>query len=103
MIEALAYWAVAPGVGEIRPEGIPSPVEGEVLVRALWSGVSRGTEALVGLGRIPPSQWTAMRAPFQTGEFPFPVKYGYSSVGIVEEGPAELVGRTVFCLCPHQT
>jgi threonine dehydrogenase-like Zn-dependent dehydrogenase len=44
-----------------------------------------------------------MRAPFQDGAFPAPVKYGYLSVGRVEEGPAELLGRTVFCLYPHQT
>lgn len=44
-----------------------------------------------------------MRAPFQDGEFPGPVKYGYLSVGVVEHGPAELRGRTVFCLYPHQT
>ena len=44
-----------------------------------------------------------MRAPFQEGEFPGPVKYGYLNVGAVEEGPAELRGRTVFCLYPHQT
>jgi threonine dehydrogenase-like Zn-dependent dehydrogenase len=44
-----------------------------------------------------------MRAPFQEGDFPAPVKYGYLSVGTVEHGPAELRGRTVFCLYPHQT
>jgi threonine dehydrogenase-like Zn-dependent dehydrogenase len=44
-----------------------------------------------------------MRAPFQEGDFPGPVKYGYLSVGVVEQGPSDLVGRTVFCLHPHQT
>ena len=44
-----------------------------------------------------------MRAPFQEGEFPGPVKYGYLSVGVVERGPRALRGRTVFCLHPHQT
>ena len=44
-----------------------------------------------------------MRAPFQAGDFPAPVKYGYSSVGVVEQGPQGLRGRTVFCLYPHQT
>jgi threonine dehydrogenase-like Zn-dependent dehydrogenase len=44
-----------------------------------------------------------MRAPFQAGGFPGPVKYGYASVGVVEDGPAELVGRHVFALFPHQT
>jgi threonine dehydrogenase-like Zn-dependent dehydrogenase len=31
------------------------------------------------------------------------VKYGYCSVGVVDEGPPELAGRNVFCLYPHQT
>ena len=102
-IEALAYWSVAPGVGEIRAERLTAPPEGQVLVRTLWSGVSRGTEALVALGKVPPSQWSLMRAPFQQGAFPFPVKYGYGNVGVVERGPADLLGREVFCLYPHQT
>jgi len=54
-------------------------------------------------GGVPPSQYAAMRAPFQDGDFPGPVKYGYLSVGAVEQGPQELRGRTVFCLYPHQT
>ena len=54
-------------------------------------------------GRVPESQYAAMRAPFQEGDFPGPVKYGYLNVGVVERGPADLVGRTVFCLYPHQT
>jgi threonine dehydrogenase-like Zn-dependent dehydrogenase len=65
--------------------------------------VSRGTEALVFRGGVPLSQYDAMRAPFQEGDFPGPVKYGYLNVGIVECGPDELRGRTVFCLFPHQT
>jgi threonine dehydrogenase-like Zn-dependent dehydrogenase len=74
-----------------------------VLVRTLRSGVSRGTEALVFRGGVPETQYDAMRAPFQEGDFPGPVKYGYLNVGIVECGPDELCGRTVFCLFPHQT
>jgi NADPH:quinone reductase-like Zn-dependent oxidoreductase len=101
--EALAYWSVAPGIGEIRSERLAPLAAGEVRVRALWSGISRGTEALVALGRVPTSQWSLMRAPFQEGDFPFPVKYGYSSVGVVEEGPPDLQGREVFCLYPHQS
>ena len=72
-------------------------------MRTRYSGISRGTETLVYRGGVPPSQYAAMRAPFQEGEFPAPVKYGYLSVGIVEHGPPELLGRTVFCLYPHQT
>src|SRR5436189_5875017 len=73
------------------------------MVRTLRSGVSRGTETLVFRGGVPPDQYAAMRAPFQEGDFPGPVKYGYLNVGTVEQGPPELRGRTVFCLYPHQT
>jgi threonine dehydrogenase-like Zn-dependent dehydrogenase len=100
---ALAFWVRSPGKGEIESVVLPDPGEGDVLVRALYSGVSRGTEALVFSGRVPDSQRDLMRAPFQDGEFSGPVKYGYLNVGIVEDGPAELLGRTVFCLYPHQT
>lgn len=98
-----AFWLAAPGRGEIRPVTVPRPGPGEVLVRTRYSGVSRGTETLVFRGGVPASQHGAMRAPFQEGDFPAPVKYGYLNVGVVEEGPPELVGRTVFCLYPHQT
>ncbi|MFO1037376.1 MAG: zinc-binding alcohol dehydrogenase [Geminicoccaceae bacterium] len=98
-----AYWTTGPGRGEIRAEPLAALAEGEVRVRTLWSGISRGTERLVAMGRVPPSQWSAMRAPFQAGGFPFPVKYGYCSVGRVEAGPEDLLGRHVFCLFPHQT
>ncbi|MDQ0597680.1 threonine dehydrogenase-like Zn-dependent dehydrogenase [Streptomyces canus] len=100
---ASAFWLNGPGAGEIREVTLPALSEGDVLVRALYSGVSRGTETLVFRGGVPESQHAAMRAPFQEGDFPAPVKYGYLSVGEVEEGPADLVGRTVFCLYPHQT
>ena len=101
--EARAFWLRAPGAGEIRPVTVREPGPDEVLVRTLWSGVSRGTETLVFRGGVPPDQYAAMRAPFQEGDFPGPVKYGYLSVGTVERGPAELRDRTVFCLYPHQT
>jgi 2-desacetyl-2-hydroxyethyl bacteriochlorophyllide A dehydrogenase len=97
-----AFWLRSPGVGEIRTMSLPSRGPDDVLVRARYSGISRGTETLVFRGGVPPSQHALMRAPFQEGEFPAPVKYGYLSVGVVEEGPERLVGRTVFCLYPHQ-
>lgn len=100
---ARAFWLLEPGAGELRLEPLPEPGPGDVLVRTLHSGVSRGTETLVFGGRVPPSQYAAMRAPFQDGEFPGPVKYGYLSVGVVEQGPPGLRGRTVFCLYPHQS
>jgi threonine dehydrogenase-like Zn-dependent dehydrogenase len=95
MREARAFWIVAPGRGELRREGLPDIASG-VMVRTLASAVSRGTEALVFAGRVPPSQYQAMRAPLMGGAFPFPVKYGYSAVGATAEG------RRVFVLHPHQ-
>lgn len=100
---ARAFWLRSPGHGEIRDVALPAPADEDVVVRSLCSGVSRGTETLVFRGGVPESQHTAMRAPFQDGEFPGPVKYGYLNVGLVEEGPQHLLGRTVFCLYPHQT
>ena len=100
---ATAYWLREPGTGELRVEDLPEPGPDEVLVRSLHSGISRGTELLVHRGGVPAEERDAMRAPFQAGTFPGPVKYGYLSVGTVEEGPVALRGRTVFCLHPHQT
>jgi threonine dehydrogenase-like Zn-dependent dehydrogenase len=100
---AHAFWLRAPGCGEIRPVTLPAPGRDDVVVRTVRSGISRGTETLVFRGGVPPSQYAAMRAPFQEGDFPGPVKYGYLNVGAVEQGPPELRGRTVFSLYPHQT
>jgi threonine dehydrogenase-like Zn-dependent dehydrogenase len=69
----------------------------------MFSGISRGTEALVFSGRVPVSEYERMRAPFQSGDFPAPIKYGYASVGRVEQGPRGLQGRNVFVLYPHQS
>ena len=102
MAEALAFWIVAPGKGELRHESLPEPGPEEVMVEALASGISRGTETLVFQGRVPESQRQIMRAPHQVGEFTFPLKYGYSSVGVVAAGPDDWLGRRVFCLHPHQ-
>src|SRR5215813_4819339 len=101
--ESHAFWLREPGLGEIRPAPVGTPGPEDVTVRTLHTGISRGTETLVFAGRVPRNQWAAMRAPFQEGDFPAPVKYGYLNVGVVEQGPPRLAGRTVFCLYPHQT
>lgn len=98
-----ACWVVAPGHAELRTETLPPLAHGQVQVRTLHSAISRGTEGLVLRGEVPASEYERMRAPFQAGDFPGPVKYGYINVGRVEQGPAALLGRTVFCLYPHQT
>jgi threonine dehydrogenase-like Zn-dependent dehydrogenase len=100
---AQAFWLREPGCGEIRVVELPEPGAGDVVVRTVRSAISRGTETLVFRGAVPSDQRARMRAPFQEGDFPGPVKYGYLNVGAVEEGPADLRGRTVFCLYPHQT
>ncbi len=100
---AEALWYSGPGRAEIRAEKLASPGPGEVRLRALYGALSRGTEALVLAGRVPKSEYERMRAPCMGGDFPFPVKYGYSTVGRVETGPAELIGSTMFALHPHQS
>lgn len=100
---ARAFWITGPGRGELRAQPLPAPGAHEVLVRARFGAVSRGTEGLVFRGEVPPSEYARMRAPFQEGDFPAPVKYGYINVGVVEQGPDSLRGRDVFCLYPHQT
>jgi len=102
MREARAFWVGAPGQGEIRAQQLRPPGPDELLIRTVASAISRGTESLVFRGEVPESEWRRMRCPFQEGEFPAPVKYGYSAVGVVEDGPIELLGRRVFCLHPHQ-
>ena len=101
-LHATAFWTTAPGQGALRAAPLPPRRAEELLIRMLASGISRGTERLVFQGRVPESQWQAMRAPLQEGEFPFPVKYGYAAVGLVEDGPPDWRGRRVFCLHPHQ-
>ena len=98
-----ALWIEGPRQAALRSACVGEPGAGEARIAMLWSGISRGTERLVFEGRVPASQAKSMRAPFQEGEFPFPVKYGYCAVGRVEAGPAEWLGRTVFCLHPHQS
>lgn len=99
---ATALWYVGVRECALNAAALPEPGPQDCLVRTLWSGVSRGTERLVCEGRVPASEHQRMRAPFQDGAFPFPVKYGYCAVGRVESGPDGMVGRAVFCLHPHQ-
>ncbi|MEQ9488189.1 MAG: zinc-binding alcohol dehydrogenase [Alphaproteobacteria bacterium] len=100
---AQALWYQSPGQAELRPCVPPDTTGGLVRVRSSFGAISRGTEALVYHGRVPVREYDRMRAPFQEGHFPFPVKYGYATVGTVTEGPDGLAGCSVFCLYPHQT
>ena len=101
-VTAISVWYQSSGEVVLRKATLPEPGLGFARVRSLYSGISRGTERLVLAGRVPPEEFSRMRAPLQEGDFPFPVKYGYCAVGMVEAGPADWLGRTVFCLHPHQ-
>ena len=101
--ETRALWSVGPGRMALRSATVPAPGPGEVCVAARFSGVSPGTERLVLSGKVPESEWSRMRAPFQEGDFPFPVKYGYAGVGEIVAGAPERLGETVFVLHPHQS
>ena len=103
MRQATAFWVEDPGSGRLRTEDLAAPGPGQVLVRTLYTGISRGTESLVFRGEVPEAERARMRAPFQSGDFPAPVKYGYLNVGVVEAGPGDFEGRTVFTLFPHQS
>ncbi|OLP46483.1 dehydrogenase [Rhizobium oryziradicis] len=102
MTSARALWFPSQGQCEIRREALPPLEAGQARVRMLFSGISRGTESLIFQGRVPESEFARMRGPNMAGDFPFPVKYGYAAVGRVEEGPEPWLGKTVFCLHPHQ-
>ena len=103
VVAARAFWITGPRRCEVRSEPLGRRETGEVEVRTIYSAVSRGTEALVFAGHVSASEWERMRCPHQEGAFPGPVKYGYSNVGRVVDGPEALEGRVVFCLYPHQT
>jgi 2-desacetyl-2-hydroxyethyl bacteriochlorophyllide A dehydrogenase len=98
-----ALWYIAPNQAELRQELLQEQQLNGCRVRMLYSGISRGTESLVYSGLVPQTEWQRMRCPFQVGEFSYPVKYGYCAVGIVEEGQADMIGKNVFSLSPHQT
>jgi threonine dehydrogenase-like Zn-dependent dehydrogenase len=102
MTNARALWTIAPGIAELRTETLPARAPDQALLHMLASGISRGTERLVLAGKVPENQHGVMRCPLQAGDFPFPVKYGYSAVAHVADGPADVQGKRVFCLHPHQ-
>ena len=101
--QAGTFWVAEPGRGEIRTVALAAPGPEDVLVETLFTGISRGTETTVFRGGVPASLYQVMRCPFQEGDFPAPVKYGYCAVGRVAAGPENLKGRLVFVLHPHQT
>ena len=101
-VDATALWLVEAHRAALQDEQLQAPHPGEVVVESAFGAISRGTESLVAAGKVPESEWGRMRAPFQEGAFPFPVKYGYGTVGRIVAGDKARVGEGVFCLFPHQ-
>lgn len=98
-----ALWLKPPFDAEIREEELAPPRTGQLVIRTRYTAVSRGTETLIYRDGVPESEYDRVRAPFQAGTLPEPIKHGYANVGVVERGPDDWVGTTVFCLGPHQT
>lgn len=93
---ATAYWVEAAGRGALRRQTLRPPHDGEVEIVARFSGVSCGTERLVGRGRVPATAAATMACAGMQGTFALPISYGYSLVGEVVA-----TGERVFTMHPH--
>ncbi|MFP4090098.1 MAG: zinc-dependent alcohol dehydrogenase [Cyclobacteriaceae bacterium] len=102
MDKPLALWHLSEKHSALQEAEVPYHPEADCLVRASYSLVSTGTERLVARGQVPDSLQPYMSVPYMQGSFSFPIKYGYSLAGEVAEGPAELQGKKVQLLHPHQ-
>lgn len=104
-LDAQALWLCGPRRLEWRTEEVSPPAAGEVLVQALYSGISSGTEMLVYRGEVPTDM--ELDLPTLAGSFAFPIKYGYALVGRVLASGADVAsfrpGDLVFALHPHQS
>lgn len=101
-----AVWFTSPRHVELREEAVPEPGAGEVLVEAIVSLISSGTEMLVYRGECASELEFALDRPGRAGSFPFPVKYGYQVVARVIDagvGATAAVGDVVFARHPHQS
>ena len=101
-MKAHGLWFLGANQFSIREETLRSPSTPYCVVKSICSGISQGTEQLVYSEAVPESIQHQMRCPYMGGDFPFPIKYGYSLVGEVVEGPENIVGRNVHMLHPHQ-
>ncbi|MEL6637400.1 MAG: zinc-binding alcohol dehydrogenase [Bacteroidota bacterium] len=96
-----ALWHLSSAESRLLPTTSAAPVDG-VRVRAAYSLISTGTERLVACGQVPLSLYDTMRVPHQEGTFAFPLTYGYSWVGRVDQPGHQAHGRWVHLLHPHQ-
>jgi 2-desacetyl-2-hydroxyethyl bacteriochlorophyllide A dehydrogenase len=101
-IEARALWFTAPRTAELRPERVPPPGPGEVRIKTIASAISHGTEMLVYRGEVPAG--LPLDLPTLAGDFSFPIKYGYATVGrVLDAGAGSFSpGDLLFVHHPHQ-
>ena len=100
MRKARALWHTSASQSQIKE--VELSANPACVVKSLYSLISTGTERLVSRGQVPHALYASMKVPYMEGEFSFPVKYGYSLVGEVQEGPEEILGKKVHLLHPHQ-
>lgn len=97
---------VGPGQVEIKTGPVPQPAAGEVLVKTSFSAISPGTEMLVYRGQWPDGVPVDSTIDALSGEFAYPLAYGYCAVGtVIGAGPGvkdDWLGRRVFAFQPHQ-
>jgi len=102
-----AVYFTQPGAVEIREEALPPPAPGEVLVKTILSAVSSGTELLVYHHQIPQNLPLDSTIAALSGNFDYPVKYGYSTVGrVIELGQGvdrSWQDKLVFAFHPHES
>lgn len=103
MSEARALWHDGRQKSSIRKEELHPLQEGWCEIQTVFSSISPGTESLVARGKVPGEVQGDMACPYMGGEYPFPVKYGYSLVGEVVAGSRDMKGKMVHVLHPHQT
>lgn len=87
---------------EMLPVLPPNKKKNSCLIKTLFTAISPGTEYLVYSGGVPKKLYVEMRCPYMGGDFSFPIKYGYSLVGQVLDGPTSLKGKLIHTLHPHQ-
>ncbi|MEG4344960.1 zinc-binding alcohol dehydrogenase [Microcoleus sp. A003_D6] len=95
------YWVVSPSQGEIRETPVMQLSKDALSLETLCTGISPGTERLVGMGKVPEECWEKMRCLYMEGSFAFPLKYGYSLVGQANTGSER--GKRFFVMHPHQS
>ncbi|HZN37407.1 MAG TPA: zinc-binding alcohol dehydrogenase [Planctomycetota bacterium] len=100
MPASLAYWVDTAGQGALHAVELPHPGDTDVDLQTQFSGISPGTERLVGLGQVPSGSASAMACRGMRGSFALPILYGYSLVGVVRGGALD--GQRAFVMHPHQ-